>query len=223
MFKIPLTASSNLRKLPVSRQYRHIGAIAALVLISLLSSSGGVPVAHTISNSWEGLIWGIADPVIALDRLAGIVAIGLLAARFGRGAWIGASFVIAALCGQIIHLYQLNLLGTEIAIAIFTIAFGIILVQQIQLSWLVIAIVSAAAGLFQGYADGESILGAGIVTVVTYIIGVTLTQSVIFLCSRESGAIMGGKEIQPILASKIRWAGLAFCGIGIVFLGKSFI
>lgn len=223
MLKIQLIASSNSGELPASRLYSHMGAIAALVLISLLSSSGGSPVQHTISNFWEGLIWGIADPVISLNRLAGIVAIGLLAARFGSGVWIGVSFVIAAFCGQMIHLYQQNLPGQEIAIAICTIAFGIILVRQIQLSWLVIAILGAAAGLFQGYADGESIIGAGIFTVVAYITGVILTQSVIFLCTREVGAIIGCREIQPILPSKIRWAGLAFCGIGIVFLGQSFI
>jgi urease accessory protein len=223
MFKIALIAPSNSGELPASRYYRHIGAIAALVLISVLSSSGGSQVQHTISNCWEGLIWGIADPVIGLDRLAGIVAIGLLAARFGHGAWIGISFVMAALCGQIIHLYQIDLLGAEIAIAMFTIAFGIILVRHIQLSGLIIAILSAAAGLFQGYADGESIIGAGIVTGIAYVTGVILTQSVIFLCTKEIGAIIGGREIQPILPSKIRLAGLAFCGIGIVFLGKSFI
>ncbi len=59
--------------------------------------------------------------MIGLDRLAGIVAVGLLSARFVGGAWIDLAFVFAALFGQIIHLASLNLPGIapgiEIAIA----------------------------------------------------------------------------------------------------------
>jgi urease accessory protein len=63
-----------------------MGAMAVLVLISLWTSSGGAPIPHTVSNSWEGFIWGIGYPVISLSRLAGILALALLSARFVRGA-----------------------------------------------------------------------------------------------------------------------------------------
>jgi urease accessory protein len=230
MLKIALPTSPNAGKFTTSKQYRHLGAIAALVLISLLSSSGGAPVQHTISNCWEGFIWGIADPVIGLDRLAGIVALGLLSARFIRGTWIGLSFVIAACCGQVIHLCQLHIPGAEIAmsttsgaIAICTIIFGVMLVLPTQISWLVCAILSITAGLFQGYADSQAIIGVDMVTLVAYVIGVTLTQTVIVMCAREIGTIINKGAINQMLPRTISWIGLTFCAIGIVFLGNAVI
>ncbi|WP_228371218.1 hypothetical protein [Trichormus azollae] len=94
MFKIPLSTSAIPEKLPTcNKQYRFMGAMAVLVLISLSTSSGGAPIPHTISNSWEGFVWGIGDPVIGLSWLAGIIALALLSARFVRGAWIGGFFI----------------------------------------------------------------------------------------------------------------------------------
>ncbi|WP_430794832.1 HupE/UreJ family protein [Trichormus azollae] len=70
-----------------------------------------------MSKSWEEFIGGIADPVISLSRLASILALGLLSARFVRGTWIGVFFVLSALCGQILDLSELNLQGAEMVVA----------------------------------------------------------------------------------------------------------
>lgn len=223
MSKIVLSASGNSEENRTSKQHNYIVAIAALVLISLLSSSGGAPIAHTISNCWEGFIWGIADPVINLDRLAGIVAIGLLSARFIRGAWIGIFFVIAAFCGQLLHLSLLNLPGAEIAIAICTVVFGIILFLPTQITWLACAILSVIAGLSHGYADSQAIMDAEMLTLAAYLIGVILTQTAIVFSAREIGAIISNKASNQILTKTIHWIGLTFCAIGIVFLANAVI
>ena len=203
--------------------HRHIGAIAALILISLLSSLSGTPAHHTISNCWEGFLWGLADPVIGLDCLVGIVAIGLLSSVFVRGAVIAGCFVLAAVLGIVIHLFQLNLLGTEIAIAISTIVFGTMLMMPNQPNFMVLALVGISAGLFQGYADAESIIGAGIMSLVAYILGIILTLFAVTMSARKIGVAMGMGEINRILPWKISIAGFGFCAIGIVFLSNSII
>jgi urease accessory protein len=232
MFKIASPRFSDSVTTPISKDSRHHRvvwagqqclAIAALILISLLSSSHGVPIQHTISNYWEGLIWGVADPVISLDRLAGIVAIGLLSARFARGTWITVSFVLAALCGQLIHLCQINLPGAEIAISICTIIFGIILVLPNQISFLVCIILAAIAGLSQGYVDSQAIINAEMLTLVAYVAGVTVTQTVIVMSARKIGTIISKTAITPMFSKTIRWIGLTFSVIGIVFLGNAVI
>lgn len=200
--------------------HRHIGAIAALILISLLSSLSGTPDRHTISNCWEGFLWGLADPVISLDCLVGIVAIGLLSSVFIRGAVIAGCFVLATVLGIIIHLFGLNLPGTEIAIAISTIVFGTILIIPNQPNFMVLALVGVSAGLFQGYADAESIIGTGMIPLVTYIVGITLTLFAVAMSARKIGGAMGMGEINRILPWKISIAGFAFCAIGIVFLSN---
>lgn len=190
-------------------QHRHIGAIAALIVISLLSSLSGSPANHAIANSWEGFLWGIADPVLSLDRLVSLLAIGLF---IGRKPWITASFAFAAILGVVINLLPLHLPGAEIAIAAFSIAFGAMLMTSIQLHWLLLALLGAIAGLFHGYAHGVSIIGTEIVPLTTYVLGITLTQYVILLSARE---------IYSILPSKLRLLGSAFCAVGIVFLHNS--
>ncbi|MEH2293860.1 HupE/UreJ family protein [Nostoc sp.] len=203
--------------------HRHIGAIAALILISLLSSLSGTPADHTISNCWEGFLWGLADPVISLNCLVGIIAIGLLSSVFVRGAVIARCFVLAAVLGIVIHICQLNFPGTQIAIAISSILFGTMLIMPNQPNFIVLALVGITAGLFQGYANAESIIGAGMIPLLAYILGITLTLFVVAMSAREIGVAIGMREINRILPWKMSIAGFAFCAIGIVFLSNSII
>ncbi|WP_231939912.1 HupE/UreJ family protein [Dolichospermum compactum] len=198
-------------------------AIAILVIISLLTSDGGSPIEHNVSTTWEGFIWGIADPVISLDRFAGIVALGLFSAKFTRGNWLNITFVIAAICGQLINLSPVILPAPAIAIAICTIALGVMLVAPIPIHWLAIALLSATAGIFQGYSDATSIIGAETLTMIIFVISVAFTQTVIIMSARKIGVNFGINEINQILPKIIRFAGLVFCAIGIVFLGYSII
>ncbi|MBN3875421.1 MULTISPECIES: HupE/UreJ family protein [unclassified Nostoc] len=224
MFKTKLSESRTWGELNTSKfMDRHIGAIAALILISLLSSLSGTPFEHTISNAWEAFVWGLADPVISLNCLVGIVAIGLLSSVFARGAAIAGCFIFATVLGIVMHLYQLNLPGTEIAIAISTIVFGTMLMMPNQLNFLVLALMGISAGLFQGYANAESITGAGMISVVVYILGITLTLLAVAMSAREIGVGMGMRELNRILPWKISLAGFALCAIGIVFLSNSLI
>lgn len=224
MFKTKLSESRTWGELNTSKfMDRHIGAIAALILISLLSSLSGTPFEHTISNAWEAFVWGLADPVISLNCLVGIVAIGLLSSVFVRGAAIAGCFIFATVLGIVMHLYQLNLPGTEIAIAISTIVFGTMLIMPNQLNFLVLALMGISAGLFQGYANAESITGAGMISVAAYILGITLTLLAVAMSAREIGVGMGMGELNRILPWKISLAGFALCAIGIVFLSNSLI
>ncbi|MFN6483155.1 MULTISPECIES: HupE/UreJ family protein [unclassified Nostoc] len=224
MFKTKLSESRAWGEFYSSKlMHRHIGAIAALILISLLSSLSGTPFEHTTSNIWESFLWGLADPVISLNCLVGIVAIGLLSSVFVRGAAIAGCFVLAAILGIVIHLYQLNLPGTEIAIAISTIVFGTMLMMPNQLNFLVLALLGISTGLFQGYTNAASIVGSGMIPAVAYILGITLTLFAVAISAREIGVGMGMGEIHRTLPWKISLAGFALCAIGIVFLSNSFI
>lgn len=202
---------------------RHIGAIAALILISLLSSLSGTPLNHTIANSWEGFVWGLADPVIGLDCLVGIIAIGLLSSMFVRGAAIAGCFVLAAILGIVIHLFQQNFPGAEMAIAISTIIFSTMLMMPNQPNFVVLALMGISAGLFQGYTVAESIIGAGTIPLIAYIVGMTLTLFAVAMSARQIGTAMGMGEINRTLPWKITIAGFALCAIGIVFLSNSTI
>ncbi|MEH2069838.1 MAG: HupE/UreJ family protein [Nostoc sp.] len=222
MFKTKLSPFRATREFYISKVVdRHIGAIAALILISLLSSWSGTPAIRAISNSWEGFLWGVADPVISSKCLVGIITIGLLSAIFARGALIVGCFVLAAVLGIVIHLFQLNLPGTEIALAISTIVLSIMLIMPNQANFIVVALASVSVGLFQGYTHGQSIVEIQVIPLIMYILSMILTQLAVAISVRQIGNAMGIGETNRILPWKISIAGLSLCAIAIVFLSNS--
>ncbi len=223
MFKNSQLVASESSNLLTSKQQSLIGAIAILGVISLLTSAGGSPIEHNVSTAWEGFIWGIADPVINLDSFVSILALGLFSARFVSGNWLNITFVIAAICGQVINLSPVILPAPALAIAICTIASGVMLFTPIPIHWSAIALLSVTAGIFQGYANATSIIGAETLTAITFVVSVAFTHTVIIMSAREIGLTFAINQINQILPKIIRFAGLVFCAIGIVFLGYSII
>ena len=60
-------------------------------------------------NFFEGFMSGLAHPVIGLDHLAFIVAVGFLSALNPGKLWLPLSFVLAALGGTGLHLMKFNI------------------------------------------------------------------------------------------------------------------
>ena len=159
---------------------RYLAALATVIGIGFFfapqpalahhATGGKIP-----SNFFEGFLSGLAHPIIGLDHLAFVVAIGLLAVGQVRGALLPAGFVIAAMAGTGIHLLKFDLPASELAIAVSVIAFGIMLVGQ-KPNWFVLVSSSAIAGLFHGYAYAESIIGAEMSPLVAYLLGFTTIQ-----------------------------------------------
>lgn len=200
---------------------RHISAIGCLVSISLLSSFTDTH--HpSVLNWFDGFMGGLAHPVLGLDHLVTILAIGLISAGIVRGALIPAAFVLATLLGMLNHLLHLHVPGAEIAIAFSTIVFAAILLSPNRPNVLMLILLAASAGLFHGYTYTEAVLSATMPAQVTYMLGFTLTQYVVAMSAREIGNIisMGIKSIVP---NFIRFTAFSLCAFGIVFLGNSMI
>jgi urease accessory protein len=193
--------------------YRHISAIAALILISLLSSWSGLPSVHEISNSWDGFLWGMAEPVLRVDRFVSIVAIGLLAAGIVRSNWIAISFVLAATSGTVIHLLQISLPITEIAIAITSISFGVMLFMPNRPKFWTLLILTAIAGLSQGYVSSESLIAANTISSEFYIFGATLTQYAVVISCNKIGNTIEFTDMPKTMS----FVGCAICALSIVF------
>lgn len=215
-----------LNNLPTTKAKNLLSAIAVLLIISLLTSTGGSPLAHNIYTPWEGLIWGIAEPVIHLDSFALILALGLVTAKFTQGKSLNITnitFIISAIIGKLIYLSPLNLPGSAIVIAITTLLLGIILVTPKQINWLVIVAMAVISGTFEGYQDTIAVSNTQIATLLTYSLAITFTQSVIITSASKIGVTFGISEVNQIIPKIIGFLGLVFCGIGILFLGYSVI
>ncbi|MBE9225038.1 HupE/UreJ family protein [Phormidium sp. LEGE 05292] len=199
----------------------------SLVVIGFFSVAQKAMAHHAMggrmpANFFEGFISGLAHPIIGLDHFAFIVAIGFLAVGLSRGALIPAGFVIASLAGTGLHLLKLNLPGNEIIIACSVIVFGILLVAQKQLNFTWLIALAAVAGLFHGYAYGESIVGAEMTPLFAYLLGFSIIQYAIALTALATGNLLTQK-FTNLTVSPLRLAGFAISAIGVVFLTNSLI
>lgn len=227
LWKSPTASASSFshqQKFPP--QLRMI-SILSLVVIGFFSAAQKAMAHHAMGNKmpanfFEGFISGLAHPIIGLDHFAFILAIGFLAIGLTRGLLIPSGFVIASLAGTGLHLLQLNLPGNEIIIACSVILFGILLVaqKQLNLTWLIA--LATVAGLFHGYAYGESIIGAKMAPLFAYLLGFSIIQFAIALLALTIGNAVT-KKFTNLTFSPLQLAGFAISAIGVVFLSNSLI
>ncbi len=195
--------------------------IIALTSLSVLLMSTPVMAHHpfdgrTPANAIEGFLSGMGHPVIGLDHLAFVIAVGLLTAVMGRGLMIAIAFVLASLAGTGIHLMSFNLPAPEFFISASVLLFGILLAMRKQPNNSVVIGLAAFAGLFHGYAYGEAIVGAKMGSMVAYLLGFTFIQMAIAFGAYWVAKGLGTSSEEGSL--NLRFAGFTLAGFGIAFL-----
>jgi urease accessory protein len=171
------------------------------------------------ANAIEGFLSGVGHPVIGLDHLAFVITAGLLAAIFNRGLLIPVAFVITSLLGTIVHLLNVNLPAPEFFISASVLGFGLLLAMKNSLPSGIMIALAAVAGLFHGYAYGEAVVGAGMPSLLAYLIGFSTIQMAIavgvYLTARQLGA---NSDVKPL---NLRFAGFTLAGVGAAFLSAT--
>lgn len=176
---------------------------------------GGLPTTFS-----QGLLSGLGHPVIGPDHLAGIVAVGTLAAMMRQGLTVPLAFVIATMGGTGLHLLGIELPGVELLIAGSVLLLGVLLVLKHTLNIGLVVALTAAAGLLHGYAYGEAIFGAESTPLFAYLIGFTLIQLAI-----ATGVCWSAQRLlqpTPQLAS-FRSVGLVISGVGLALLSSQIL
>jgi urease accessory protein len=178
--------------------------LAATPVLAHHPLGGRVP-----ANLFEGLMSGLAHPVIGIDHLVMIVAIGLFAGIKRQGWALPIAFVVAAMGGTGLHLMSMSLPGAEIWVAGSVLALGLLMLVQERLNLAAIAGLIGVAGLFHGYAYGEAIVGAEATPLVGYLAGFSAVQLAIALgVSQLAKVTMIGN------LGRFRTAALVTIGIG---------
>lgn len=155
-----------------------LGGAAALAAATDVALAHHPTGGETPVTFGQGLLSGLAHPVIGPDHLAAIVAAGLIAAVVGAGPTLPLAFILAGLAGVALHLTLVDLPFAEILVALSVVAFGLVLLARRRLPGGVatLAALFAAAGVVHGYAYGESIVGAETAPLGAYLIGLTAVQ-----------------------------------------------
>lgn len=73
----------------------------------------------------EGLLSGLAHPVLGLDHLVFILAAGLAAGALGLGLRMPGLFILASICGLGVHLLRIDVPLAEAAVASSILLLGL--------------------------------------------------------------------------------------------------
>jgi len=169
------------------------------------------------ANAFEGLLSGLAHPILGPDHFLFILAIGLLALRVSVGLWLPVVFVLGSLAGAAFHLSSGSLPLVEIGITGSLALVGFFLARRAEPKSLWMLGLGAIAGLFHGYAFGEAIFGADMVPLWSYLLGLTLVQlgvaTTVYVAAK---AVTAQLTSNPL--AMLRYAGFTFFGAGLAFL-----
>ena len=173
---------------------------------------------NTPSTLFEGFLSGLGHPVIGLDHLVFVIAVGLIAAVTKYSLIVPISFVMTSLVGTGIHLLSLDLPAPEFFISLSVLAFGILLAIKSKPNSLVVIGLAAIAGLFHGYAYGEAIVGAEMKPLIAYLLGFASIQMIIAFGTFLAVKRLFSQGDRNFL--KLRFLGFIIAGIGAVFMSR---
>ncbi len=192
-----------------------------LATASALVALGTVPaLAHhamggaTPTSVVDGLLTGLAHPLIGLDHFAFVIAVGVLAAVAGARLFAPLFFVGGTLVGCALSLSGLTVPASEWLIIASVLALGTAValghrrVRRTELG------LFAGAGVLHGMAYAAGIIGAEAAPLGAYLVGFAIIQS--------------GLTVGVMLAMRLFWrsdaigmparlAGAAVAGIGFAF------
>lgn len=162
----------------------------------------------------QGLLSGLAHPVIGIDHLAFIVLVGLAAAGAGRLIAGPAAFIGATMAGTALHLAGIDLPLAEIVIALSVVALGALLVAGRRVAGGAALGGFALAGLFHGWAYGEAVIGSEPMPIVAYLAGFAAIQ---FAVAAVVARLAAEIATNPARALQARIAAAVCLGVGLTF------
>ena len=166
----------------------------------------------------EGILSGLGHPVIGIDHLASVFAVGCLLAAHRAGALLAIAFVVAMMCGVAVHLQAVSVPADEILVAVSVILLGAIVLSQRDLPVGGALALFVLVGLIHGYALGESIYGAERTPLAAYLIGLAGIQSAVALAAMTMARVIARKD-----EVKLRLVGAGIAGIGLAVLVQQLI
>lgn len=198
--------------------FRRCSLSAATAFASLLAAApayahhamgGRMP-----ATPMEGLISGLVHPVIGVDHFAFVLGVGFATAFLGARLAPILFFVAATLLGCSLQLQGVVLPGAEFVVAGSVALIGAILMSGMAVPAPLIIAVFGVAGLFHGWAYGESIVGAEQTPVLAYLAGFAIVQ----LAAATCAMLVTRRVWNAERALRLRLAGGVIAGFGAAFL-----
>lgn len=186
--------------------------IATLSLVTLAVSMNAA-VAHTGIGPTSGLMAGFAHPLLGLDHVLAMTAVGALAAQAGgRALWaLPVAFMSAMAIGALAALGGLGLSYVELGIAGSVLALGALIAFEVRLPSAILAVVIALFAIFHGHAHGSELpVAAG---AVDYALGFLAATALL-----HGAGLLLGLALKRFGAMALRLAGGGMAAVGLVLV-----
>jgi urease accessory protein len=186
--------------------YRRMAVLAcALSMATTPAFAHHVMGGKIPSTFMEGLLSGLGHPVLGPDHLAFLIALGVVVGVGGLNLLLPGLFVAAMAIGVVAHVNGIHLPAPELIVAVSVLLAGALIAVGRALPIVLWGTLFVVAGLFHGYAFGESIVGAGSSPLGAYLLGLVICQTVLAVgiayVARRMG--MGISGLAPRLVGAI--------------------
>ncbi len=193
----------------------------ALSMFAAVCTFPTVALAHHVNDGrppasfFEGLLSGLAHPVLGLDHLVFILAAGLAAGALSLGLRMPALFIMSSIAGLGMQLSHINVPLAEAAVAGSILLLGLAIGSRSGIGSKIWMALFIGAGLLHGYAYGESIVGAPYSSLFGYLVGLGVVQGVL-----ASLTYLAGRKLADgagAAAPELKHLGALVAVIGAVF------
>lgn len=184
---------------------------SSLLLLSLLLPFAAS--AHTIGGT--GLVSGMTHPLIGMDHLLAMLAVGVVSSIIGgRALWVvPATFLGTMLVGGAIALVGIHLPVIEQGVALSVLVLGVMIALSKKIPLGVTMGSVALFALFHGYAHG--IESPTIANPALYALGFILSTTLLHI----SGVLVGHYALKhSTTTTLLRYSGATMGVIGVFFL-----
>jgi len=167
----------------------------------------------------QGLLSGLAHPIIGLDHFAFLVVAVLLASVLkGAGRFLAPlAFIGATVAGTVVHLGEANIPLVETLVAMSVVVGSSLVLTRRYPGALALSVIFTVSGILHGYAYGESIVGAEATPLLAYLAGFSSIQYALVV-----GGILGMDKLAG-RSGKTRMVVARLGGVVTMLTGGAFL
>lgn len=175
---------------------------------------------ETPANALQGMLSGLGHPVIEMDHLAMLIALGMLTSLVDGGRLrLIVPFVVVSLFGTYMHTQGVSLPLQEVWIGLSLIVVAGFLLRVFKAGTAAAVVFCVLAAFVHGYAFGEAVVGARTSAVVSYLVGLALIQSAM-LWLVATGI---RKAIPSVQKALLYVGGAASAALGVLAVGAGML